>query len=180
MKIGLIGAPGAGKDDVVAHVLVDRYGFKRFAFADRIKECYYDHIGITEEYFKSMRGTPREQEIRDGLWAFSDAKRAEHGPLYFIDDVINDAKLYQNVVITDIRTEDELTEVSKIADDIVVVIRETDNILDRSDYPLCGTRIPLYKVLNLGVFFNLFSELEHARESFDKFYQRKLEGNNGS
>jgi hypothetical protein len=180
MKIGLIGAPGAGKDDVVAHTLVKRHGFRRFAFADRIKEHYYKKIGITEEYFKSIRGTDREQEIRNGLWTFSDVRRAECGPLCFINDVINDAKLCQNAVITDIRTEDELTEVSKVADDIIIVIRDLDDILMRDDLYFHGTRIQSYKLGNLPTFFNIFGELEHGRESFEEFYQRNLEENNGS
>jgi hypothetical protein len=38
MLIGLCGAAGAGKDSV-ANVLVDKFGFKRYAFADAVRDA---------------------------------------------------------------------------------------------------------------------------------------------
>ena len=88
--LGLIGAPGAGKD-FLADFLVEK-GFKKFAFADRIKEEYYKIIGITEEAFKSCRETEEEKIIRAGLWKYSDEMKAKYGSLYFIkpeDNTLN-------------------------------------------------------------------------------------------
>jgi len=172
MKIGLIGAPEAGKDDVVAHTLQFQYGFTRFAFADQIKKCYYSEIGITEEYFKSCRGTPEEEQIRKGLWEFSDKTRAELGPMCFIEQVMNEISRHSDVVVTDIRTEDELDKVSEVADAILIVSRgNTDYLFGPDSEMFPETRIPIYKILSCRVFLNVYGTLEEAREEFKKFYQ---------
>lgn len=171
MKVGLIGAPGAGKDDIAAHVLVNKYGFVRFAFADLIKECYYSESGITDSYFKSCRGTPEEERIRKELWAFSDKMRGKMGKMYFVDQVIDEMKNHENAVVTDIRTEDELEKVAEIADAMIIVVRGDPQFLfdvDTTMFP--ETRIPLHKVVNYSVFYNISDTLEQARKDFDKYY----------
>ena len=175
MIIGLIGAPEAGKDDVVAYVL-GQHDFARFAFADQIKKCYYDEIGITDEYFKSCRGTPEERKIREGLWEFSDKKRKLKGPMVFIDPVIDEIKKQENAVITDIRTEDELKKVSEIADFILLVVRDPDVLFNHGNEMFPETRIPLWKICNCPVFMNISNSLEEARKDFDIYYQRLLGG----
>jgi hypothetical protein len=177
MIIGLVGAPGAGKDDVVAHVLQYQYGFTRFAFADQIKKCYYYEIGITDEYFKSCRGTPEEEKIRKGLWEFSDKKRAEHGPMFFIDPMVNEMLRHKDAVVTDIRTEDELQKISEITNDIILVVRGDPQFLfDKSNELFPETRIPLNKLLNYSVFMNVSSSLEEARKDFNKYYREMMGG----
>jgi len=180
MKIGLIGTPGAGKDDVVAHVLQTQ-GFVRFAFADQIKKCYYADIGITDEHFKSCRGTPEEEKIRKGLWEFSDKMRIEQGPYFFIDPVIEEISKHTNTVITDIRTPDELTRILSPDTKIIIIMRDYDPT-EIEFYHECfpETRIPnrwIYSYLQefKDVFFefnNDFDTVEEAREGFKVFYQQ--------
>jgi hypothetical protein len=182
MKIGLIGAPGSGKDDVVAHVLCNKYGFIKFAFADQIKKCYYNEIGITDEYFKSCRGTPEEEKIRKGLWEFSDKMREEHGHDFFIDPVIKNVVKTNNAVITDIRTKDELIASVGLKPKIIIITRNynpTEVEFYHNMFP--ETRIPnrwIYSFLQKGfeeIFFkfdNNFNTLEEAREGFALFYKK--------
>lgn len=172
MIIGLIGAPGAGKDDVVAYVLQSQYGFKKFAFADQIKSCYYNEINITDEYFKSCRGTPEEQKIRKGLWEFSDKMRAEHGPMYFIDPVISAVQKNNKAVITDIRTQDELVRVVEISDLILMVVRDPMCLFDKSDEFFPETRIKIHELFNYPVFMNTY-DLDQARKDFEDYYKCK-------
>ena len=47
IKIGLVGKAGTGKDTVAAYLMAV-YGFKKFAFADRLKEIDYELFGPTE------------------------------------------------------------------------------------------------------------------------------------
>ena len=44
MHLGIIGAPGAGKD-AIADYLIEAKGYDRIAFADQIKEEYYGISG---------------------------------------------------------------------------------------------------------------------------------------
>jgi hypothetical protein len=107
MRIGFIGAPGAGKD-ALAEFFVSKKEFKRFAFADQIKEEFYAHSGFNEEEFKNARGTPLEEQIRKGLWAYS-AEKTKEDKLYFISPVMKEIrKTAGSIVITDVRTPREL------------------------------------------------------------------------
>lgn len=181
MIVGLIGTPGAGKDAVVAHTLKHQYGFMCFAFADQIKKCYYSDINITDEYFKSCRGTPEEERIRKGLWEFSDKMRAEHGPMFFIDSVINEMVKHDNAVVTDIRTHDELVAIIRLKPKIIIVTRNyapTENEFYYENFP--ETRIPnrwIYSFLRkqfkhmFSEFKNVSDDLKAAREDFKSFYQ---------
>ncbi len=175
--IGLIGAPGAGKDNVVAKRLVEKYNFKRLAFADKIKDYYYKHIGITDEIFKECRGTPEEDKIRDGLWKYSDEMRETRGNKYFITPVIQEAYKNDKIVITDIRTQEELYEILLCfcKPKIIVVVRG-GIFKGNNNFP--GTRIPHDCIESFLRFASCFSEfsnnsnaLEYAYKDFDKFYQ---------
>jgi hypothetical protein len=171
MIIGLIGAPGAGKDEVVAHTLTCQFGFSRFAFADSIKKSYYMTEGITDAYFKSCRGTPEEERIRKGLWEFSDRTRKELGPFFFIDSLTEEMLRHDNAVATDIRTEDELTKMLEIADEILVVVRDPIILEGNENEIFPETRIPKHKIKQFRIFVNDFSTLEEARKNFKEFYK---------
>lgn len=183
MIIGLIGTIASGKDAVIAHVLTKNFGFQRFAFADYIKECYYKKQNITEEYFKSCRGTEEENRIREGLWNFSDEMRSKYGDLYFIDPIIEKAKKYKNSIITDIRTKDEFKKVLQNKAKIIIISRDFDikrDIEFNKDFP--GTRIPnewifvfsSYRSNKIYLFDNDYDTLEEAREGFEKFFVEEM------
>lgn len=121
--VALLGPLGAGKDTMAKH-LVDSHGFRRFAFADEIKRNYYSASGHSEEAFKAARGTPLEAEIRSGLWQYSDRIKRERGQLYFINIVvgaITDCPF--PVVVTDIRTIEELDAMRSMGAKIVLVLK---------------------------------------------------------
>ena len=101
--IGLLGVPRSGKN-TVAKYLQESRNFATMAFADKIKEEY----GITKEDFEAAKITGDIEKLRQDLWDFSASKKKKE-PLYFIDKVIKDAlNLTQSVIITDIRTINEL------------------------------------------------------------------------
>lgn len=101
---GLVGAIRTGKDSV-ANFLIETRDFKRMAFADQIKE----EFGISKADFEAAKIAGNIEELREKLWAFSAAKKKDD-PLYFIKKVIDKARSHEgSVIITDIRTEEELS-----------------------------------------------------------------------
>ncbi len=100
---GLIGAPRSGKD-LIANFLVETRGFTKIAFADQIKL----EFGISDADFDAAKSTGSDLELRNKLWDFS-AEKKKNDPEYFIRTVINKINaLQESVVVTDIRTQDEL------------------------------------------------------------------------
>jgi len=100
----LIGAIRVGKDSI-ANFLTETRCFKQMAFADQIKE----EFGISKADFEAAKIAGNIEELRGQLWEFSAAKKKDN-PLYFIQKVIDRARDYNgNVVITDIRTPEELS-----------------------------------------------------------------------
>jgi len=164
--IGLIGAPGAGKD-VLADFLVENRGFRQFAFADKVKEGYYFASGFSEEQFKAARNTELEQTIRNGLWAFSDEMRSKYGNLYFIAPVIQEITACgQSVVVSDVRTPDELSQMESLGAIIIHVYRNPAT--EFGEY-IPGTRIK--PVFGTGLlFWNHYSNLDALWASFPEFF----------
>ncbi|MFA5024049.1 MAG: hypothetical protein WC523_03795 [Patescibacteria group bacterium] len=99
---GLIGPPRAGKD-AVAQYLKETRGFVILAFADQIKQ----EFGISKEDFESAKISGNIEKIRQDLWDFS-ADMKKKDPNYFIHSLMERAEKEQSVVISDVRTEDEL------------------------------------------------------------------------
>lgn len=65
--IGVCGAIGAGKD-TVANILVDKFGFKRVAFADKLKEACRIIYSFSDE---QLYGTQAQKEAIDPYWGAS-------------------------------------------------------------------------------------------------------------
>jgi len=100
---GLIGSPRDGKNSV-AQFLEETRGFTSLAFADQIKE----EFGIKKEDFEAAKISGEIDKIRKALWDFSE-KKTKNNPSYFISSVMQRVSdLDGSVVITDIRTMDEL------------------------------------------------------------------------
>jgi len=173
--IALVGPLGAGKD-TVANCLMGRHSFQRFAFADEIKRQYYAASGYSEEKFKAARGTPLEEEIRRGLWQYSDQVKCEKGPLYFINIVsvaVCDCKL--PVVVTDIRTYDELAAMRATGAKIVLVVKLASG--EAFQEPKAGDRIPGTRLLygdlgpERGLFVNRENpDLQAAEAAIEEWY----------
>lgn len=172
--LGLIGAPGAGKD-VLADFLVKHRGFKHFAFADKVKEGYYADSGFSEEQFKGARGTALEQTIRKGLWDFSDRMRSQYGDLHFIIPVIQEiTACEQSVVVSDVRTLDELAQMEALGATMVHVFRGSEEFCCGEYIP--GTRIRLDSGnwRNRLLFWNYYDSLESLQEVLPSFFESML------
>jgi hypothetical protein len=114
MLIALFGPPGAGKD-TVAKRLVEQHGFVRVAFADKVRELAYE---VLNAYWKSVitevgweRAKRNDPEIRKLLERVGDGTRRVLGDDVWIDairyQVLNTLRNNGNVVITDLRKENE-------------------------------------------------------------------------
>lgn len=160
---GLVGAPRAGKD-VVAKFLQETRNFDVLAFADKIKE----EFGISKEDFEAAKISGDIKSIRKELWAFSDRKKAED-PMYFINKVVEQANLSNNsVVVTDVRTPEELNALNKCGARIYLVYKSGNSVynddnlipeskISRSDLESCSP-IKL-KNPNMGL-YNFYKELD--------------------
>jgi hypothetical protein len=142
--IALVGSPRTGKDMVASH-LAEKHGFHRFAFADEIKRQYYAVSGHSDEEFKAVRGTPLEDKIRQGLWEYSDWMKREKWPLYFVNIVVGAIRdCVSPVVVTDVRTRDELVAMRAVGAQIVLVVRLARDEVFREPHagdPIPGTRL---------------------------------------
>jgi hypothetical protein len=122
MIIGLTGFAGSGKD-TVAEILVQEHGFKRYAFADKLREMAYainplvmssDHGGDTflqelvddDGWDVVKRELPQVRELlqRLGVW-----HRENVSEDFWVDFVHRQwvADGYPNAVITDVRFPNE-------------------------------------------------------------------------
>ena len=118
MIIGLTGYAQSGKD-TVANVLVERYGFTRLAFADKIREYLYE----TNPMYDSIVGEPlfvRAKVDRDG---WEEAKKSPHirrllqtsgvaarklfGEDFWVKQALKDIEFGGDYVIADVRFENE-------------------------------------------------------------------------
>jgi hypothetical protein len=184
LLIGLVGPANSGKD-MVALYLTKHKNFKRFAFADRIKKEYFANAGDSEEKFKAARGTPEEEEMRRGLWNYSDRIRREKGDLHFVNLVMADmAACSGNAVITDIRTPDELAAVRRAGGIIALIVRH-DLISPADDARIPDSRLTFGDLSSEDlVFRNTGDGLALAHRKLDMFYREcvleetndKLEG----
>jgi len=169
MNIGLIGAPGSGKDEV-AKFLVEKRGFRRLAFADQIKASYFAEIGITDEEFKAARGTAIETVWRGGLWDYSSGMKYAHGDRYFIDPVlIKMEDSVEPVVISDIRTSEEFNAVKNLVQ-VVLVIKD----FEEDFYPIDGIKetsgIALRHLLGYPVIYNSYDNLDGLHKEIERLY----------
>jgi hypothetical protein len=124
MLIALFGAPGAGKD-TVAKRLVEQHGFVRVAFADKVRELAYEVATDTQreqiDYFGWEKCKRKSEDYRKLLERVGDGARKVLGESVWIDAVYDqiDALLAinKNVVITDLRKQNELELVNGLSSD---------------------------------------------------------------
>jgi len=170
---GLIGAPRSGKDSV-AKFLEETRGFVSLAFADQIK----DEFGISKEDFEAAKIAGNIEELRQKLWDFS-AKLKQQDPLHFIRSVMQKAaRLEKSVVITDIRTEDELNSfygLEKTNDMIRRVYYVTTSAAGNfSGDVLAGSKLPmalLCKYAQAGSEAEMYCLSNHRQDGLFYFHQ---------
>lgn len=114
MIIGLTGYAQSGKD-TVAKVLVEKHGFKRIAFADKIRELVYEtdpmikgdyHLKVMVDAYgwDVIKQTP---EVRRMLQNIGMAARTVFGDLFWVTQALKQVRFTENWVITDVRFKNE-------------------------------------------------------------------------
>jgi hypothetical protein len=123
MIIGLSGKAGAGKD-TVANILVEHYGYRRVAFADKIRECLFALDPIVtaraeyplhlSEYFDDFgwERTKQLPEVRRLMQTFgTEVGRNLIDANLWIELALGDVEPDHKVVVTDVRFPDEADNV---------------------------------------------------------------------
>ena len=153
IKIGLVGKAGTGKDTVAAYLMAV-YGFKKFAFADRLKELDFELFGPTE-------GKDRKRLQQFGQFCRS------IDPDVWVKQLDKRIRGYGgNVVITDIRQRNELDYCKENGFVIVKLF--------------CDDEIRLQRMKERGDIFkseDLNHETETQLDSFDYDYWIDNNGN---
>ena len=119
MIIGLSGKAGAGKD-TIANYLVEHHGYKKVAFADKIRECLFalDPIVATRadyplhlsEYFDDFgwEQTKKLPEVRRLMQTFgTEVGRNLIDSNIWIEIALGSVKPGDKVVVSDVRFPDE-------------------------------------------------------------------------
>ena len=123
MIIGLSGYANAGKDSV-AQILVEKFGYKRMAFADAIRDILYTldpltnnglHVkAIVDDYGWDI--AKQDIEIRRLLQVLgTEVGRNVFGDDVWVDVLISKLEPMDKVVITDVRFQNEAREIHNLA-----------------------------------------------------------------
>ena len=115
--IMLSGYAQSGKDTIGSH-LVNTWGFRRLAFADKLKDEVSQRYGVKRELMDSGLGKRTQMmvdgsptTVRDLLVQYGTARRRENSH-YFIEPIIDTIdKAEANLVITDWRYENEYSRI---------------------------------------------------------------------
>lgn len=122
MIIGLTGYAQSGKD-TVAKVLVENYGFKRVAFADKIRELLHETdpmIGDGTYHLRSMVNiygwdvVKQRDDARRLLQNLGVAARKVFGEEFWVEQAIKDLSIDASYVFTDVRFKNEVSTLKKL------------------------------------------------------------------
>lgn len=119
MLIGLTGHAGSGKDTAAAY-LVEKHGFIRLAFADKLKDLAYRvnpwfvtcDLAYLVDNFGWDRAKREDANVRQYLQDLGQAARDTFGDAFWVDqvltgDVFNSMRWGNRYVITDVRYQNE-------------------------------------------------------------------------
>jgi hypothetical protein len=119
MIIGLTGYARSGKDEV-AKILVENYGYKRVAFADKIREFLYEtnpQVGGNRlQHLVSTYGwdvAKSQPEVRHLLQSIGVGARKIFGEDFWVDQAIVPMLEQEKVVVTDVRFTNEANIIKK-------------------------------------------------------------------
>ena len=126
MIIGLSGYASSGKDSV-AQILVEKFGYKRMAFADAIRDILYTlnpltnnglHVkALVDDYGWDI--AKQDNEIRRLLQVLgTEVGRNFFGDDVWVDVLISKLEPMDKVVITDVRFQNEAREIHNLAGEI--------------------------------------------------------------
>lgn len=153
IKIGLVGKAGTGKDTVAAYLMAV-YGFKKFAFADKLKEIDAELFG------------PTEGKDRKRLQEFGQFCR-KINPNVWIEQLDKKLRGYNgNAVITDIRQWNELRYCQDNGFVIVKIVADT--------------KVRLKRMQERGDQFTLIDLMHETEMQMDEFPYDYWIDNNGT
>jgi hypothetical protein len=133
MLIGLHGLPSAGKDST-AKILVNTYGWRRVAFADPVRAAVYRlnpwikgaqsqlrPLVQAHGWDKLKRSVPEVRDLLDRMG--TEVGRQMFGETVWVDMAFRRISPDDNVVITDVRAENEADRIHEHGGLVVNVIR---------------------------------------------------------
>jgi hypothetical protein len=127
MIIGLTGYAQSGKDSV-AKILVEKHGFIRVAFADRIRDFVFDAdpmytlVGNEPRYLRSFvesvgwEEAKKHPEVRRLLQNIGVAARNIFGEQFWIDQAMRQLDPENDYVITDVRFVNEANTLQQMGE----------------------------------------------------------------
>lgn len=130
--IGITGRAGAGKDTLAKH-MVEKYNFKTISFAQPIRDALAAMMGITQEQFQHPLKEQVITEIGKSPRQMMQTLGTEWGRQLVNPDlwlILAERKMRQywdegyNVVITDVRFNNEAELVQRLGGVIVLLIRD--------------------------------------------------------
>lgn len=119
MIIGLAGFAGSGKD-TVAQLIVDNWNYKRYAFADKIKEVMYDTNPFIKNDLRLQTLVDKYgwdytknnyPEVRRLLQDFGSSGRNHFGMLHWAHQVFKEVSFSSKAVIPDVRFWNEAQQI---------------------------------------------------------------------
>ena len=132
MIIGLSGYARSGKD-TVAKTLIERYGYTRVAFADKIRDIVWDANPILKDNEFKVQGVVNAYgwdvaktqfpELRRLLQAVGVAARDHLGDDVWISAAVKDLDPDKDYVITDVRFQNEANIIKNMGGQIWRVVR---------------------------------------------------------
>jgi uncharacterized protein (DUF2132 family) len=157
MIIGLTGYAQSGKD-TFANILVEDYGFKRIAFADKIRQFLYEvnpMVGCSPSgYLKDLvdlvgwDAAKQEPQVRRLLQDLGVGARTIFGENFWVDQVVNQFGhswwgYDTNVVITDVRFTNEAEAIKSKGGQIWRVKRSAVSAVNShvSEHEMDGYRV---------------------------------------
>lgn len=174
MKVAFVGRSGYGKDWLAKHHLIKNCNYHRMSFSDQVKKtaCLVhpwlerDYPPIVKEtplnvitdYGEHINFTPREMWLNTG-------KLRDKDKYVFIRMLDKELKLLNvdNIVITDVRTEEEV-EYCRNAGFVIVAMTATCEIYENNDFDNYAASATEWAD---HVFLNEFDGID----KFKKFYE---------
>jgi hypothetical protein len=173
MLIGLSGYAQSGKD-TFANILIEKHGFKRLAFADKIREFLLalDDSGLLETEVRTFGwdAVKQDPDIRGALQALGIAARKTFGEYFWVDQVmaqvLNDGS---NYVITDVRFPNELEAIRSAGGKVGRITRMGVNAVNghESEHALANAQFDFY-IENDGEIKDLEDAAEYGMREWVK------------
>lgn len=141
MIIGLAGYAQSGKD-TVAQILVDNYGFRRVAFADKVREFVYELNPPMDPTFKetvtlqtvvNVNGWEKAKKfksVRETLQNVGLAARTVFGNDFWVKQALREFSPEEKIVITDVRFPNEAEMVKRLNGQVWRVLRPGVNAVN--------------------------------------------------